>query len=229
VAAARALPAPGRRHWPRHQLIVLADLIAEGNLCHPTTFYFYTTDPEHRNEFVEAVERFPNTRATVARHRNCYSVHVRRNGGPGRIGAVEWARELGIWGANARAKRFPMEVFELCAPDLALLLARLWEGDGSLSSSNHASYDTVSRRLAEEVQHLLLRLGIVSRLYARSHLYRERRVGSFVVTITGQENLRLFYRRIARRFLDRRKRLRARVLVREGAQQRASRDVVPVT
>jgi error-prone DNA polymerase len=164
VAAARALPAPGRRRWPRHQLIVLADLIAEGNLCR----------------------------------------------------------------ANARAKRFPAEVFELCAPDLALLLARLWEGDGSLSSSNHASYDTVSRRLAEEIQHLLLRLGIVSRLYARSHRYRERRVGSFVVTITGQENLKLFYRRIARRFLDRRKRLRARVLVREGAQRRASRDVVPV-
>src|SRR5436309_863004 len=136
IAAARTLPTLGRRRWPRYQLIVLADLIAEGNLCHPTTFYFYTTDPEHRNEFVEAVERFPNTRATVARHRNCYSVHVRRNGGPGRIGAVEWARELGIWGANARAKRFPAEVFELCAPDLALLLARLWEGDGSLSSSN---------------------------------------------------------------------------------------------
>jgi error-prone DNA polymerase len=229
VAAARALPALGRRRWPRYKLIVLADLIAEGNLCHPTTFYFYTTDPRHRDEFVDAVQCFSNTRATIARHRNCYSVHVRRNGGAGRIGAVEWARALGIWGANARAKRFPAEVFELRAPDLALLLARLWEGDGSLSSSSHASYDTASRRLAIEVQHLLLRLGIVSRLYTRSQLYRERHVTSFVVTITGQENLKWFYRRIACRFLDQRKRLKARVLVRETAQLRASRDVVPVT
>ena len=228
VAAARALVAPGRKRWPRHQLIVLADLIAEGKLCHPTTFCFYTTDPQHRDEFVEAVQSFPNTRATVARHRSCYSVRVRRNGAPGRIGAVEWARSLGIWGANARVKRLPSEVFELCASDLSLLLARLWEGDGSLSSSSHASYDTASRRLAEEIQHLLLRLGIVSRLYARSHLYRDRRVSSFVVTITGQSNLRLFYRRIGSRFLDQRKRLRARVLVRDGAQRRASRDVVPV-
>jgi error-prone DNA polymerase len=228
IAAVRALPALGRRRWARHKLIVLADLIAEGNLCHPTTLYFYTTDPQHRDEFVDSVQRFPNTRATVARHRNCYSVHVRRAGAPGPIGAVTWARALGIWGANARTKRFPDQVFELCAADLALLLARLWEGDGSLSSSSHASYDTASRRLAEEVQHLLLRLGIVSRLYSRSPLYRGRRVTSFVVTITGQENLRLFYRRIARHFLGQRKRLSARVFVREGAQKRASWDVVPV-
>ena len=228
VAAVRALPALGRRRWARHKLIVLADLIAEGNLCHPTTFYFYTADPQHRDEFVDSVQRFPNTRATVARHRNCYSVHVRRDAAREPIGAVKWARELGIWGANARTKRLPDEVFQLRAMDLALLLARLWEGDGSLSSSSHASYDTASRRLAEDVQHLLLRLGIVSRLYSRSHPYRGQRVTSFVVTITGQENLRLFYRRIAWRFLDRRKRLSARVLVREGAQKRASRDVVPV-
>src|SRR2546425_6502477 len=228
VAAVRALPALGRRRWARHKLIVLADLIAEGNLCHPTTFYFYTADPQHRDEFVDSVQRFPNTRATVARHRNCYSVHVRRDAAREPIGAVKWARALGIWGANARTKRLPDEVFQLRAMDLALLLARLWEGNGSLSSSSHASYDTASRRLAEDVQHLLLRLGIVSRLYSRSHPYRGQRVTSFVVTITGQENLRLFYRRIAWRFLDRRKRLSARVLVRERAQKRASRDVVPV-
>src|SRR3989441_5097074 len=55
VAAVRALPSLGRRRWARHKLIVLADLIAEGNLCHPTTFYFYTADPQHRDEFVDSV------------------------------------------------------------------------------------------------------------------------------------------------------------------------------
>src|SRR5437773_1805228 len=169
IAAARTLPTLGRRRWPRYQLIVLADLIAEGNLRHPSTFYFYTTDAQYRDEFVEAVQQFANTRATVARHRSCYSVHVRRNGASAPIGAVEWARKLGLWGATARAKRLPEEVFELCAADQALLLARLWEGDGSLSRTGHASYDTVSRRLAEDVQHLLLGLGIVSRLYSRTH------------------------------------------------------------
>jgi len=228
IAAARALPSLGRRRWPRHQLIVLADLIAEGNLCHPTTFYFYTTDPRHRDEFVGAVEQFANTRATVARHRSCFSVHVRRNGASGSIGAVEWARRLGIWGIKANTKRLPEEIFELCAADQALLLARLWEGDGSLSRTGHASYDTASRRLAEDVQHLLLRLGIVSRVYQRTRPYRGRHVTSFVVTITGQENLRRFAQRIARQFLDGRKQQGAQELVSISACRRASCDVVPV-
>src|SRR5206468_3591260 len=54
VATARTLPELGQRQWPRHELVVLAGLIAEGNLCHPSTFYFYTTDPTHCDEFVEA-------------------------------------------------------------------------------------------------------------------------------------------------------------------------------
>ena len=39
------------RAWKRHELIALGDLIAEGNLCHPSTFYFYTQDDEHCAEF----------------------------------------------------------------------------------------------------------------------------------------------------------------------------------
>jgi DNA polymerase-3 subunit alpha len=229
IAAARALPTLGRKRWPRHELIVLADLIAEGNLCHPSTFYFYTTDPQHRDEFVTAVERFDNTRATVARHRSCYSLHVRRRSASRPAGAIQWAKRLGIWGHNARQKYLPEEVFELCATDLALLLARLWEGDGSMSQSGHASYDTASRHLAEDVQHLLLRLGIVSRLYVRTHPYRGHRVVSFVVTITGGENLRRFCARIARRFLDQKKLLQAMSLITpHTGGRRASRDVVPV-
>ncbi|MBI2161185.1 MAG: hypothetical protein HYU25_12575, partial [Candidatus Rokubacteria bacterium] len=229
IAAVRALPALGRSRWPRHELIVLADLIAEGNMCHPSTFYFYTADPRYCDEFVAAVEQFDNTRATVARHRNCYSVHVRRHDRSKPIGAVEWAKRLGLWGHGARSKFLPGAVFALCDTDIELLLARLWEGDGSMSKRGHASYDTASRRLAEDVQHLLLRLGIVSRLYERDHPYRGRRVTSFVVTITGGENLRPFYHRIACQFLASHKLELAKVLVEaHGGSGGSSRDVIPV-
>jgi intein/homing endonuclease len=228
IAGARTLPPLGHKRWPRHELIVLAGLIAEGNLCHPSTVYFYTADPERRDEFASAVEKFDNTRATVRRHRSCYSVHVRRRDGSRGIGVVEWAERLGIRGVGAHAKRLPDEVFELCAADLAFLLARLWEGDGSLSWAGHVSYDTASRRLAEEVQHLLLRLGIVARLYERVRPYRDRSVTGFVVTVTGKENLRRFWRVIARRFLSSRKRQMLWVIVESCAVARSSRDIVPV-
>ncbi len=145
VATARSMPVPGRRRWPRHKILVLADLIAEGNLCHPNTFYFYTTESWHRDDFVKAVERFPNTRAVVELHKNCFSVRVRRIDRKRQIGAVTWLRALGVWDCGARAKQLPPEVFELCDSNIALLLARLWEGDGGFSMKGHASYDTASR------------------------------------------------------------------------------------
>ncbi len=228
VAAARSLSPGGRRRWPRHRIIVLADLIAEGNLCHPSTFYFYTTQPRHRDEFARMVERFPNTRAVLERHKSCFSVRVRRMDLHRLSKAVIWLRELGVWGCKARGKFLPSEVFELRDSDIALLLARLWEGDGGFSERGHASYDTASRRLAEDVQHLLLRLGIVARLYRRTRSYRNRRIEHFTVTVTGEEPLQRFYRRIARRFLDTGKRGQAKTLALQRADGRMSRDIIPV-
>jgi DNA polymerase III alpha subunit/intein/homing endonuclease len=228
IAAARALPIRARRRWRRHEVLVLADLIAEGNLCHPNTFYFYTTAEWHRDEFVRAVERFPNTRAVIERNKSCFSVRVRRVDPSQPAGAIEWARSLGIWGCGARKKHLPAEVFELCDSNIALLLARLWEGDGSFSLRGHASYDSASRRLATEVQHLLLRLGIVSRLYERRRLYKGRMIDHHVVTVTGDEPLNRFWRYVGRRFLCLDRRHKAQVLggVKSG---RMSRDVVPAS
>jgi len=168
VAAARILPALGVKRWPRHRLVALAGLLAEGG-----------------------------------------------------------ARNLGLWGRGARDEHLPAEVFELRAADTAFLLARLWDGDGSVSSTGHVSCDTVSRELADGIQHLLLRLGIVSRVYERTHEYRGRRVASYVVTVTGPDNLECFSRKIARHFRnDDAGRSGAQALARRG-RARGSCDIMP--
>ena len=92
----------------------------------------------------------------------------------------------------------------------------------------HASYDTASRVLATDIQHLLLRLGIVSRLYERVRPYRQRTVTGFVITVTGKANLRRFSSRIARWFLDSRNRQQAQSLSTAREHPRSSRDIVPV-
>jgi DNA-directed DNA polymerase III PolC len=224
VATARSLSLPGRRRWPRYQVLVLADLIAEGNLCHPNTFYFYTTESWHCDEFIKAVERFPNTRAVLERHKACFSVRVRRIDRKRQIGAVVWLRGLGMWNCGARAKQLPSKVFELCDSNIALLLARLWEGDGGFSRTGHASYDTASRQLALQVQYLLLRLGIVARVYRRMRLYRRRELEHQVVTVTGEEGLCRFWRLVGRR-LDLRKKNLSRLLAR-SRNGRMSRDLL---
>src|SRR5262249_20040974 len=44
IAAPRRLPVAGGQSHPRHELIVLAGLLSEGNTCHPTCLYFYNND-----------------------------------------------------------------------------------------------------------------------------------------------------------------------------------------
>ncbi|HEY3237098.1 MAG TPA: DNA polymerase III subunit alpha, partial [Polyangiaceae bacterium] len=222
VAVARQLPSIGRKRWRRHEIIALADVIAEGSLCHPQTFYFYTSSTLHRDEYVRMIEQFPNTLATVTKHRNRFSIHVRRADRRRPCGALVWAEKLELIGKTAANKQLPAAVFELKNSYLALLLARLWESAGHLSLARCASYDTASCGLAEEVQHLLLRLGIVSRVYQRTRRYRERNVTGYTVTVTGKENLSRFSRWIAHRFLDPKKKRKAERLVR--GEGRTSRD-----
>ncbi|HEX5064097.1 MAG TPA: LAGLIDADG family homing endonuclease, partial [Kofleriaceae bacterium] len=227
VATARALPSMGKKTWMKHELVALADLIAEGNLCHPNTFYFYTQDDDHCQEFARSLERFPNTVAVVERHHGCFSVRARRIDRSQPAGAVSWAKQLGMWGCGAYTKQIPDEVFQLCDRDIALVLARLWEGDGTIAVKGvHADYDTASRRLAADVQHLLLRLGIISRCYERTRPYRDRTVRSYVVTVTGAENLCTFYELIGQRFLSVEKKRRAKLLA-VGNDARMSKDVIP--
>jgi DNA polymerase-3 subunit alpha len=226
IAIARSLPLRPSKRWSRHELIVLGGLISEGNLCHPNTFYFYTSVREHCDEYVRAVERFPNTNAVVERHRNCFSVRVRRADRSKPCGAVEWAKRVGLWGAHSHSKRLPDELFELDLRDVALALARLWDGDGHVSIyGRHASYDTVSAELAKQVQHCLLRLQVTSRIYERVRPYRGREVRSFVVTVTG-ESLRSFYASIGSRLLLSEKRRRSKALA-EVTDARMSKDVIP--
>jgi DNA polymerase III alpha subunit/intein/homing endonuclease len=227
IATARSLPLQSTKQWARHELIVLGGLISEGNLCHPNTFYFYTSVREHCDDFVRAVERFPNTTAVVARHGACFSVRVRRVDRSKLCGAVEWANRLGLWGCDSYAKRIPDEVFELRAEDVSLLLARMWDGDGHVSlRGRHASYDTVSAELAKQVQHLLLRLGVTARCYRRVRQYRGREIQSFVVTVTG-ESLQPFYSTVGSKLLLSEKRRRSKLLSQQKLEGRMPKDVIP--
>ncbi|MFO8174209.1 MAG: DNA polymerase III subunit alpha [Longimicrobiales bacterium] len=52
VAVPRHLDIPGAVIWPHHEVIALGHLLAEGNLCHPHSVYFYSKDPEEVADFV---------------------------------------------------------------------------------------------------------------------------------------------------------------------------------
>jgi replicative DNA helicase len=88
-----------------------------------------------------------------------------------------WLRELGLWGEDAHAKAIPAPIFTLARPQLALFLNRLFATDGwatvLASGQPQLGFCTASEKLARQVQHLLLRFGIVASLKTRAVRYRE--------------------------------------------------------
>lgn len=81
----------------------------------------------------------------------------------------EYLVGLDLMGKSSHSKSVPQEIFRLTRPKLALFLSRLLACDGwaCVASScgktrAEIGYASVNKRLAEDVQHLLLRFGISS-------------------------------------------------------------------
>ena len=209
-------------------MIVLGHLLAEGNLCHPHGVYYYTTADDQLADYVENLEQFSNTVASVARHRSAYSVYSKRLDRTLEPGVVRFIKTLGLWGTNSHTKHIPPAVFRLNNRQIALLISRMWEGDGHINETGRSLfYATASERLARQLQHLLLRLGMVSRLRQVTFPYKEGRIG-YQVFITGQEQLQTFAETIAVHFASQSRRDTAIRLVAQVEALTSSRDVIPL-
>ncbi|MBE9230953.1 replicative DNA helicase [Cuspidothrix issatschenkoi LEGE 03284] len=99
-----------------------------------------------------------------------------------------WLEKLDLWGKDAHAKTIPMLVFKLEKSQLSLFLNRLFASDGwattLASGQSQLGYCTVSEKLARQIQHLLLRFGIIAALKKRSIKYNNTRRPAWQLDIT---------------------------------------------
>jgi replicative DNA helicase len=107
-----------------------------------------------------------------------------------------WLREIGLWGKSVHEKTVPSLVFRLPRSQLALFLNRLFATDGwvtTLTSGQvQLGYATVSERLARQIQHLLLRFGIVATLKQRFVKYQGARRVAWQLDITDAQSIKTF-------------------------------------
>jgi len=130
---------------------------------------------------------------------------------------IIWLKELSLWGKNAEQKNVPDIVFTLERSLVALFLNRLFATNGSatvlkgqwyrlvsptrgqcrrieLSVSNHPqlSYCTVSEKLAQQIQHLLLRFKVIAAVKLRSLKDKNGRNQAWKITIIDAESIKNF-------------------------------------
>ena len=113
---------------------------------------------------------------------------------------TRWLKTLGLWAHGAHTKFVPEPVFRLPKNQLALFINRLFTTDGwatvLASGQPQLGYATVSERLSQQVQHLLLRFGIIAKRRQRRIKHLEGENVIWQLDITDAESIALFAREI---------------------------------
>ncbi len=210
IATPAYLPIEGKKSWQNYELIVLGWILAEGNTCHPSGFYFYNKDQAAIDDFIQAVKQFENTEVSLTlREDRCdtWGVFVKAlrestndrlgRASRARSGARLWLEGLNVENTGAVEKTLPESVFELNNASLAILIGRFWTGNGFIASKTEHSEKNIpyltsaSKQLLEQFSHLLLRFGIVSRLTKKLFNDREGCIG-YTLHLLGRRSIERF-------------------------------------
>jgi replicative DNA helicase len=173
LAVPRALPDPSQpMRWDERHVVLLAYMLGDG--CHVERHepQYTTTDPANVLAVCDAASAFDVT-PRVVEERFSTQVYLRASDHLThgvRNPVAAWLDELGLWNKPSWEKFVPSEVFALSTDQISSFLRHLWATDGCVWT--HAAderppriyYATTSRRLADDVQTLLLRVGIRSRV-----------------------------------------------------------------
>lgn len=155
------------------EVILLAHMIGDGSCVKRQPIRYASIDEANLTAVTMAATHFGVTairdeyaaaRVTTLRLPAPYRLtHGRRNP------IAEWLDGLGLFGLRSHEKFVPAAVFGLPNEQVALFLRHLWATDGSVrwdakTAQGRVYYASTSRRLVEDVMHLLLRMGVQGRI-----------------------------------------------------------------
>ncbi|QYX33446.1 replicative DNA helicase [Sphaerospermopsis torques-reginae] len=183
IAVPRKIDVFGKETIRECEVKLLAYLIGDGNLTNSTP-RFTNSNSLLQADFSQAVAEFGGL--TVRSSTNKSSKNSLTN----------WLEELGLWGKDAHAKTVPSIIFKLERSQISLFLNRLFATDGWAtllnSGQSQLGYATVSEKLARQIQHLLLRFGIIATLKKRSVKYQNTRRPAWQLDITDALSIKNF-------------------------------------
>jgi len=202
IAVPRRLPDPDTTSpMSDHDLVLLAALIADGNLTQRTPRFCFGSQSPMREEVERAAGAYGLQLAAGSIKSGTVTISAGQRGrGAPPNPLTELCKHHGLWGKSAAEKHVPEAVFGQDRVRIARFLAVLYGCDGHVHASGRLrqiGYTTISERLAHDVQHLLLRLGIVARVrHLRRAVYEGTSKAAREVLITGQDSILAFQRQI---------------------------------
>ncbi len=198
LALPRRLPSSSEQSMSNSHLALLGHLLGDGCTL-PNHAIQYTTREEDLAELVAslAIQCFGDeVKPRIVRELDWYQVYLSAGyhlTHKVRNPVVRWLDSLGAFGLRSYEKFVPRRVFEQSQQSLELFLRHLWSTDGCIKASRgkchypSVYYASSSQRLAQDVQSLVLRLGINARLRVSPQPGKGR--DQYQVWVTGKPDL----------------------------------------
>lgn len=198
IAVPRILNIFGENIWRKCEVKVLAYLLGDGCLTKSSP-EFTVAKEDLKNDFIESVNDFGKVEAIKCNSENrTFALRIRKKGErSNRQNALtNWLKSLGIFGCNSHQKFIPDDIFTLKKDLLSLFLNRLFSTDGWAcvlkSGQIQVGYASVSEKMIRQIQHLLLRFGVISKLKKRSVKYKESSRTAWQLDITDALSIKTF-------------------------------------
>jgi deoxycytidine triphosphate deaminase len=197
IAAARNIPVFGKTPIPDWEASLLGLMISEGQCDAPGHSPTYTTADPALVELLKTCMADSAMGVVTCSANYGYRLVNRqgRGGIPQRNRAHAWLRKYDL-NVGAGDKFVPQCVFTAPESSVRLFLQALFSGDGSAYSSKagaYVEYYSKSRRLIEDVQHLLLRFGVFSLIREKITAIGTR---ACKIQITDQDQIRRFAEKV---------------------------------
>ncbi len=202
IAVPRVLNIFGKDEIRECEVKILGYLLGDGCLTKSSPEFTVGKD-WLKEDFIDAVNNFSGVEAVQSNTENrTFSLRVRKIGGKTRGENIltTWLKKLEIFGCNSHTKFIPKEIFTLKKELLALFLNRLFSTDGwaSILSSGQIQlgFCSVSKKMIRQIQHLLLRFGVISNLKKRRVKYKDSRNTAWQLDITDAKSIKTFAKEI---------------------------------
>jgi deoxycytidine triphosphate deaminase len=197
IAAARDIPVFGKTVIPDWEASLLGLMISEGQCDTPGHSPTYTTADPALVTLLRACIASAGMGVVTYKGRYGYRLVNRqgRGGIPERNRAHLWLQKYAL-NIGAGEKFVPQAVFTAPENSVRLFLQSLFSGDGSVYRSKAGvflEYYSKSRRLIEDVHHLLLRFGVFSLIREKTTAIGTR---ACKIQITDKDQIRRFAERI---------------------------------
>ncbi len=214
IATPRIMNLFGNEFMPEDEIKVLAYLIAEGYI--KKCLFFTNYDEKIAEDLRVSLKSIDNTielkpalprkgqyRIYSRSQREVLGHNIKRDSTSGRFlkgTSIEHEKtkirqffeKHGVYNLLSKQKCLPSSIFQLTKNNIALLLNRLFSCDGSVykpqKDQNYweISYSSSSEKLAKQVQSLLLRFGILSKLRTKKTKLNKKLFETYEVVLDGE-------------------------------------------